>query len=93
MFLSCHIYFFALILDDVLSFGKYFLKLIFSSLVLFSTSELIELAILFQKTKASSREFEASLFAPCAPVEETSPHAHRPFIDDFPFASTRTPPI
>ena len=23
MFLSCHIYFFALILDDVLSFGKY----------------------------------------------------------------------
>jgi hypothetical protein len=52
--------------------------------VLFSTSELIELAILFPKTKASSREFEASLFAPCAPVEETSPHAHRPFIDDYP---------
>lgn len=30
------------------------------------------------KTRPSSRELDASLLAPCSPVQETSPHANRP---------------
>ena len=32
-----------------------------------------------EKTTASSRELEATLFAPCAPVEAHSPAANRPW--------------
>ena len=45
------------------------------------------------ETTASSSEFDASRLAPCAPVEDTSPPAHRPSIELRPRASTAMPPM
>ena len=44
-------------------------------------------------TTASSSEFDASRLAPCAPVADTSPQAHRPGSVVRPRASTMTPPM
>ena len=43
-------------------------------------------------TRPSSSEFEASRFAPCTPVQATSPHAYSPAIEVRPCRSVRTPP-
>ena len=44
------------------------------------------------KTRPSSRELEASRFAPCTPVQATSPQAYRPGTVVRPCRSVRTPP-
>ncbi len=49
-------------------------------------------AIRSAKTRPSSREFEASRFAPCTPVQATSPHAYRPGTVVRPCRSVRMPP-
>ena len=43
-------------------------------------------------TPASRREFEARRLAPCSPVQETSPAAHRPGTSVRPEVSVTTPP-
>lgn len=45
------------------------------------------------KTMVSNSELEASLLAPCAPVQAASPQADRPASVLAPSASTFTPPI
>ena len=53
---------------------------------------------LFAKTTASSRLFDASLFAPCIPVQATSPIPYNPgmaspfSISTLPSMSTFSPP-
>ena len=50
-------------------------------------------AIRAAKTTASRSEFEASRFAPCAPVDVTSPQAHNPSSEVRPSTSVRMPPM
>ena len=49
--------------------------------------------LLRPKTSPSSRLFDASRFAPCRPLEVTSPAAHNPGTVVRPSASTTAPPI
>ncbi len=44
------------------------------------------------KTRPSRRELDASRFAPCTPVQATSPQAYRPGTVVRPRRSVRTPP-
>lgn len=44
------------------------------------------------KTRPSRREFDASRFAPCTPVQATSPQAYRPGTVVRPRRSVRMPP-
>jgi hypothetical protein len=53
----------------------------------------MSLATRAPNTTASSNEFDASRFAPCAPVEATSPQAHNPSTVLRPRASVRMPPM
>ena len=47
----------------------------------------------FANIRLSSRELDASLFAPCTPLQHVSPTAYSLFIVVLPSRSERMPPM